>query len=108
LPWRRSGASTPRGLAVRLSLATALLAAGRLDETVGVVDGAGRFYEPVALARYFEDVARHRPDAPVPRLGLVRAWRALGERDRARAELETLRRLHPGLAGVVAGEGEAS
>jgi hypothetical protein len=106
--YRRGLALAPRGLAVRLSLATALLAAGRLDETVGVVDGAGRFYEPVALARYFEDVARHRPDAPVPRLGLVRAWRALGERDRARAELETLRRLHPGLAGVVAGEGEVS
>jgi hypothetical protein len=94
-------ALAPRGLAVRLSLAAVLLAAGRLDETVGVVDGARRFYEPAALARYFEDVARHKPDAPVPRLGLVRAWRALGERERARAELEVLRRLHPGLADAV-------
>jgi hypothetical protein len=53
-------------------------------------------------------VARHKPEAPVPRLGLVRAWRALGEGERARAELEVLGRLHPGLAGVVAAGGEPS
>jgi tetratricopeptide (TPR) repeat protein len=106
--YREGLALAPRGLAVRLSLATALLAAGRLDETIGVVDEARRFYEPAALARYFEGAARHRPDAPVPRLGLVRAWRALGERDRARAELEALGRLHPGLAGVVVAGGEPS
>jgi hypothetical protein len=46
-------------------------------------------------------LARHEPDAPVPRLGLVRAWRILGERARVRAELEAPGRLHPGLAGVV-------
>ena len=101
-------ARAPRGLALRLSLATALLAAGRLDETVRVVDGARRFYEPATLAQYFEDVARHKPDAPVPRLGLVRAWRVLGERERARAEIEVLGRLHPGLAAVVVTEGEPS
>jgi protein O-mannosyl-transferase len=103
----RSGlALAPRGLAVRLSLATALLAADRLDEAVGVVDGASRFYEPAALAHYFEDAARHRPEAPVPRFGLVRAWRALGRPERAGAELDVLRRLHPGLANrVVAGGG---
>jgi tetratricopeptide (TPR) repeat protein len=98
----------PHGLAVRLSLATALLSAGRLDETVVVVDEALRYHEPAALAQYFEDVARHRPDAPVPRLGLVRAWRTLGERERAQAELEVLRRLHPGLAGLAVASGEPS
>ncbi|HEX2501007.1 MAG TPA: BTAD domain-containing putative transcriptional regulator [Methylomirabilota bacterium] len=99
---------TPHGLAIRLSLATALLGAGRLDETVVVVDEALRYHEPAALAQYFEDVARHKPDAPVPRLGLVRAWRTLGERERARAELDVLRRLHPGLAGLAAAGGEPS
>jgi tetratricopeptide (TPR) repeat protein len=106
--YREGLALAPRGLAVRLALATALLAAGRLDETVGVVDGARHFYEPAALAQYFEDVARHKPDAPVARLGLVRAWRALGERERARAELEVLGRLHPGLASAVVAGGEPS
>jgi tetratricopeptide (TPR) repeat protein len=106
--YREGLARAPRGLPVRLSLATALLAAGHLDETVRVVDGARRFYEPDALARYFEDMARHKPDAPVPRLGLVRAWRALGERERARAELEVLGRLHPGLAGRIVAGGEPS
>jgi hypothetical protein len=57
---------------------------------------------PAALARYFEDVARHRPVAPVARLGLVRAWRALGKLERARAEWEVLRQLDPALAGLVA------
>jgi hypothetical protein len=77
-------------------------------ETVGVVDGEGRFHAPATLAQYFEDVACHKPDAPVPRLGLVRAWRALGERERARAELEVLGRLHPGLASAVVAGGEPS
>jgi tetratricopeptide (TPR) repeat protein len=106
--YRAGLALSPRGLAIRLSLATALLAAGRLDEMVTVVDEARRFYAPTALVHYFEDVARHKPDAPVPRFGLVRTWRVLGEPARARAELEVLRRLHPGLAGLVAPDGEPS
>jgi tetratricopeptide (TPR) repeat protein len=100
--YREGLALAPHGLAVRLSLATALLAAGHLDQTVGVVDGAWHFYGPTALLHYFEDVVRHKPDAPVPQLGLVRAWRALGEGKRARGELEALRRLHPDLAAAVA------
>lgn len=48
-------------------------------------------------------LARHEPDAPVPRLALVRAWRT-----RARAELDAPGRLHPGLAGVVTAGGELS
>jgi hypothetical protein len=64
-------------------------------------DGASRFHAPAAFARYFEDMARHKPEAPVARLGLVRAWRALGEPERARAELEVLRRLNPDLAGLL-------
>ncbi len=93
---------SPPSLALRLSLASALLAAGRLEETVGVVDEAGRFYDPTALASYYGAAAAHRPEAPVPRLGLVRAWTALGDRDRARGELERLRRLAPGLADLAA------
>jgi tetratricopeptide (TPR) repeat protein len=90
----------PQSLALRLSLATALLAAGRLDETIGVVDGAWYFYRPRALVHYFEDGVRHEPETPVLRLALVRAWRALGEPERARAELEVLHRLNPDLAGL--------
>jgi tetratricopeptide (TPR) repeat protein len=91
----------PRDLGFRLLLATALLAAGRPEETVGVIDEARRFYEPAALVQYYEEMVRRGPDAPVPRLGLVSAWRTLGARERAGAELEALRRLHPGLAGAV-------
>ena len=36
------------------------------------------------------------------RLGLVRAWTALGDRDRARGELDRLHRLAPGLADLAA------
>jgi tetratricopeptide (TPR) repeat protein len=99
--YRGALALAPRDLGVRLSLATALLAAGRPDETVGVIEGARRFYAPAALAQFYAEVARRRPDAPVPRLGLVSAWRALGQREQAGAELEVLRRLHPGLAGAI-------
>jgi protein O-mannosyl-transferase len=99
--YRAGLALAPRSLAVRLSLAAALLSVGRLNEAIGAVDGASRFYAPAALARYFEDMARHKPEASVARLGLVRAWRALGEPERARAELEVLRRLNPDLAGLV-------
>jgi tetratricopeptide (TPR) repeat protein len=105
--YRGALALAPHDLGIRLSLATALLAAGRPDETVGVIDGARRFHEPAALARYFTEAARHKPGAPVPRLGLVLAWRALGERERAGAELEVLRRLHPGLARAVGAEGRS-
>ena len=49
----------------------------------------------------------HRPEAPVPRLGLVRAWLAVGQPDRARAEHEVLRRLHPGLGALMAPAVEA-
>ena len=90
--YRAGLALTPENLTLRLSLAAALLAAGRLDETVGVVDEAGRFYDPTALASYYGAAAQHRPEAPVPRLGLVRAWTALGDRDRARGELDRLHR----------------
>jgi hypothetical protein len=90
----------PGSLAVRLQLATALLAAGRLGEVVSTIDGAWRLYEATALLPYFEAAVRHRPLAAVPRLGLMRAWLAVGRRDRARAEHETLARLHPGLAAL--------
>jgi tetratricopeptide (TPR) repeat protein len=100
--YRRGLELTPGALAIRLSLASALLAAGRLDEVIQTVDGAWRFYEAAALVPYFVDATRHRPEAPVPRLGLVHAWRALGETDRAQAELEVLRRLHPDLAALAA------
>jgi tetratricopeptide (TPR) repeat protein len=103
--YRAGLALTPPSLTLRLSLASALLAAGRLEETVGVVDEAGRFYAPNTLASYYGAAAQHRPEAPVPRLGLVRAWTALGDRDRARGELESLRRLAPGLADLAAARG---
>jgi tetratricopeptide repeat protein len=79
-----------------------LVAAGRLTEAVDEVDAASRLHDPTTLATYYGTAARHRPDAPVPRLGLVRAWTALGDRERARDELERLRRLAPGLAELVA------
>ena len=88
----------PQDLSLRLALATALLADGRVDDTVGVVDGAWRYYPPSALVHYFEDAVQHKPDAPVPRLGLVRARWSVGERERARSELTELRRLAPELA----------
>ena len=103
--YRAGLALTPPSLTLRLSLASALFAAGRLEETVGVVDEAGRFYAPNTLASYYGAAAQHRPEAPVPRLGLVRAWTALGDRDRARGELESLRRLAPGLADLAAARG---
>jgi hypothetical protein len=93
---------------MRLSLATALLVVGRLDDMVVVVEDARRFYGPAALARYFQDAARYRLEAPVPRFGLVLTWRVLGEPERARAELEVQRRLHPVLAGLAAPEGDSS
>jgi hypothetical protein len=73
-----------------------------------VIDAAWNFHEPAGLARYFEEAARHRPEAPVPRLGLVRAWLTLGDVERARAEFEVLRRLHPELAAVVVAAGRSS
>jgi hypothetical protein len=81
---------------------SALLAAGRLHEVIQTVDAAWRFCEAPALIPYFVDAARHRPEAPVPRLGLVRAWLAVGETDRAQAELAVLRRIHPDLAATLA------
>jgi hypothetical protein len=103
--YRAGLAVAPNSLTLRLSLASALLAAGRLDETVGVVDEASRFYDPTALASYYGAAAQHRPEAPVPRLGLVRVWTALGDRDRARGELERLRQVAPGLADLAAARG---
>jgi hypothetical protein len=83
-----------------------LLATGRLDEVIQTVDTAWRYYEPAALVPYFEDAVRHRPAAAVPRLGLVLAWLAAGQPDRARAEHDVLRRLHHDLAArVVAASG---
>jgi hypothetical protein len=92
----------PQNLALRLLLASALVGAGRLTEAVDAIDAAGRFYDATALAGYYGDAARHQPDAPVPRLGLVRAWTALGDGARASDELERLRRLAPELAELVA------
>ena len=103
--YRAGLAVAPDSMTLRLSLASALLAAGRLDETVDVVDEASRFHAPADLASYYGAAARHRPEAPVPRLGLVRAWTALADRDRARDELERLRRLAPGLADLAAARG---
>lgn len=106
--YRAGLALTPSSMALRLSLASALLAAGRLEEAMGVIDGAGRFYGPAALVAYFGAAAQHRPAAPAPRLGLVRAWTALGDRERARGELEVLRRLQPDLATLVEARGGLS
>jgi len=63
---------------------------------------------PAALAAYFGAAAQHRPAAPAPRLGLVRAWTALGDRERVRGELEVLRRLQPDLATLVEAQGGLS
>ena len=106
--YERGLALSPRALEVRLSLARAFLAAGHLGGAVVVVDAAWRFHEPVGLARFFEEAARDEPEAPVPRLGLVRAWLTLGDVERARAEFEVLRRLYPDLAAVVAAAGRLS
>jgi protein O-mannosyl-transferase len=95
-------ARVPASLQLGLSLATALVADDRLPEAVAAIEAPARFYEPVALVRYFEQAAAHRPAAPVPRLGLVRAWLRAGDRDRARAAYDDLHRLHPGLAALVA------
>jgi hypothetical protein len=104
--YRRGLALVPGALSVRLSLASALLATGRLDEVIQTVDTAWRYYEPAALVPYFEDAVRHRPAGAVPRLGLVLAWLAAGQPDRARAEHDVLRRLHHDLAArVVAASG---
>jgi hypothetical protein len=92
----------PGALSVRLSLASVLLAAGRPEEAIRTIDAAWRYYEPAALVPYFADAVRHRPEAPIPRFGLVRAWLAIGEKDRAQVELDVLRRLHPDLAARVA------
>jgi len=98
--YRKGLTLDPRDLDLRMSLAAALLT-DRPDESIRVVDGTWRFYPPKDLVHYFEDVVRHKPEAPVPRLGLVRAWWNLGDRDRARSELEVLRRLKPDLARLV-------
>jgi len=100
--YRRGLAAVPGSLALRLQLAQALLATGRPAEVVETMAGAWRLYEPAALVPYFEAAVRHRPESPVARLGLARAWRAVGALDRARAEDDALRRLDPGLAGLAA------
>ena len=100
--YRQGLALIPGALSLRLSLASALLEVGRLDEAIQTIDGAARAYAPAALVPYFTAAVQHRPAAPAPRLGLFRAWQALGDETRARAELEALRRVHPGLADLVA------
>ena len=62
-------------------------------------------YDPTALASYYGAAAQHRPEVPVPPLGLVRAWTALDDRDRARGELDRLHRLAPRLADLAAARG---
>jgi tetratricopeptide (TPR) repeat protein len=103
IEWYRVGLTQrPEALSLRVVLAEALVRDGRLGEAVAALDGASRVHEPGALVRFFEAAARRRPEAPVPRAGLVRGWLALGERERARGELDVLRRLHPALAAAVA------
>jgi hypothetical protein len=50
------------------------------------------------MVAYFEDVRRRQPDSALGQFGLARAWWILGERERARGELDALRRLNPDLA----------
>jgi hypothetical protein len=63
---------------------------------------------PSALAHYFGAVACHRRETPVARLRLAQASHALEEGERARAEVEMLRRLPPCLASLAVPGGEPS
>jgi hypothetical protein len=103
MDWYRRGLEhRPGAVTVRFALAGALVGEGRLDEAVQTLDGAWRYHPPERLLRVFEGAVRRRPDAPLPRLGLARAWLAVGDRARARREHEVLRQLHPGLAAALA------
>jgi tetratricopeptide (TPR) repeat protein len=96
--YRQGLAVDPRDLRLRMLLANALLASDHPDEAVGVLEEAWRFYTARAMVAYFEDVRRRQPDSALGQFGLARAWWILGERERARGELDALRRLNPDLA----------
>jgi hypothetical protein len=103
IAWYRFGlAQIPTALSLGIDLATALVAQGRLTEATAALASPARFYPAGELVTYFESAVAARPTAPVPRLGLVRARLAAGDRERAREAYEGLRQLHPGLGALVA------
>jgi Flp pilus assembly protein TadD len=102
IAWYRAGlARVPSALALRVSLTGALVADGRPGAAIETLEPAWRLHEATALARYFEQAVAARPEDPVPRAGLVLAWLALGEPERAREAHRVVERLHPGLAGLL-------
>jgi TolA-binding protein len=55
-------------------------------------DRRARWHE---VFRARSNAKRAHPEAPEPRLALAEPWRAVGQLDRARAELDALLVLHP-------------
>jgi tetratricopeptide (TPR) repeat protein len=91
-------ARTSDRVAVRVSLATALVAVGRLPEAVARLEDAARFSPPDALLDFFRQVTAAQPGAAVPRLGLFQAYLRAGDHARARETYEALAGLDPALA----------
>ncbi len=96
--YRRALARGPGSLETGVALASALVANDRLAEAVAALATPMSRHPADRLVRHFEQVVTADPAAPVPRLGLVLAWLEAGDRARARAALDALRQVHPGLA----------
>jgi tetratricopeptide (TPR) repeat protein len=100
--YRRGLAAIPTSLPLGVALATALTAQDRLPEALAALKEPARFYVPRSLVSFFEAAVAESPTAALPRLGLVHAWLEAGDPARARSAHLELRRLHPGLAALVA------
>jgi len=95
-------AHEPGSLPVRSNLAVALLGAGRPSESVELLRGAVAQGGAERMAAFFRESATVRPTEPIPRLGLVQAYLALGQLDQARREYQELSALDSDLARLLA------
>jgi hypothetical protein len=91
-------AQQPGALSIRLHLAQALVGIGRPREAVTELSRAMSHHGPAEVAAYYRRAVAARPDAPLPRAGLVQAYRALGRTELAREQYALLEALDPGLA----------
>jgi protein O-mannosyl-transferase len=94
-------AQNPGAFTVRLALAEALLGIGRPREAVIELGRAMQYHGPGEVVAYYRRAVATRPDASLPRAGLIQAYGALGLAELAREHLGVLQDLDPGLARAV-------